>query len=181
MKKCVVRDCSKKAERRMISTEHASLCQMHHWRLRTHGAVNYWKPRLCSFSDCKNRHKAHGFCQFHYKRQKRGLPMSGALRTLHPKHYKVIRKPDHPLACRDGRVSAHRIVLYDEIGDRRVPCFWCGVPLTWDSGLCVDHIDHDRHNNHPTNLVPSCNSCNAGRMLINSNSSTRVSIYKKVA
>jgi len=173
MKFCTVAGCKK------VSELKSGLCQMHNWRLVVHGDVNYvpYKPTLCLLRGCNNKHKGHGLCQKHLVRKRRGLPMFGVLRTLHPKRYKLITKPQHPLAMKNGRVYVHRMVLYDEVEGSRLPCFWCGAPLEWKVNLHVDHRNHDRHNNSPTNLVPSCNSCNAGRMLIGS--IKRVSIYTR--
>lgn len=75
--------------------------------------------------------------------------------------YSVI--PGHPLAHADGRVRIHRAVLYDAIGPGAHPCHWCGDLLTWKENLVVDHIDADTWNNDPSNLVPSCSSCNSRR------------------
>lgn len=170
---CSVPGCNKKRDRQ-------GLCQMHHWRLRVHGDVNYvpYKPRVCIVEGCNRRHKGYGYCKFHLERFRKGLPLDGPLRTLHPKRYRIVTRRDHPLAMKNGRVAVHRMVFYDQIGNSRIPCFWCGTSLEWRINLFVDHLDHDRHNNQPTNLVPSCNSCNAGRMLVNSR--IRTSVYQRV-
>jgi hypothetical protein len=149
---------------------------MHSWRLRFYGDVNYTRPVvICSVEGCSSRHKSNGLCQTHLRRFRKGLPLDGNLRTLNPKRYKQLTLHGHFLADVRGRVYAHRVALYEQIGNARVPCFWCAAPLEWfpeESGKCepihVDHLDHDRHNNAWSNVVPSCNGCNAGRMLFNS-------------
>ena len=57
------------------------------------------------------------------------------------------------------------MVLWEKIGPGSHPCHWCGHLLVWMHGLSaeslqVDHLDEDRANNDPTNLVPSCHTCN---------------------
>ena len=74
----------------------------------------------------------------------------------------------HPLAPASGRVAVSRLVLYEKIGVGPHTCQWCGTMLTWTFGLkadalIVDHLDWDRLNDDPSNLVPSCISCNARR------------------
>ncbi len=165
---CAIAGCTNPRERR-------GLCQKHHWRLVHHGSPLYEpEEKLCTHAGCTGKHKAHGLCVFHYIRKKHGLPLDGPIRTISPKRYVQITRPAHPLAFKNGRVTVHRMVLFDRVQGSRLPCFWCGAPLEWKANLFVDHLDHDRHNNEHSNLVPSCNSCNAGRML---NSKPRQSIY----
>lgn len=165
--KCCIEGCDKPRERR-------GLCQMHHWRLRTHGSpfLTPGKRTGCSVEGCDRPHARRGHCDLHASRLKRNgttnlLPRKG----LSPKSYRSVKRIGHPLAnAKTGRVNEHRAVLFDATGDVRVPCFWCGAPLRWHRGLkqpadsiIVDHRDHDRHNNSPTNLLPACNSCNCKR------------------
>lgn len=144
---------------------------MHFWRLMHHGSVNYvpWEKVTCSVDGCETKNKAHGLCQKHLRRKKKGTPLDFCAPVLDKKRYCTINFPEHPLAYKDGRVAKHRAVLFEQIGFRRVPCFWCGCGLEWKVNLFVDHKDHDRQNNHPINLVPSCNGCNAGRTYLNPN------------
>ena len=86
--------------------------------------------------------------------------------------YLNVYLPDHPLAASDGKVSAHRLALWDKIGDGEHPCHWCGCPLRWLPGegnvpgaITADHLDNDGKNNDPANLVPSCHPCNVKRQL----------------
>ena len=64
-------------------------------------------------------------------------------------------------------------MLWEKIGLGPHPCYFCGRPLNWqvrkrdqpwpEDFLQVDHLDHDKDNNDPSNLVPSCFRCNAGK------------------
>jgi hypothetical protein len=109
-----------------------------------------------------------GWCEMHYYRNRRHGSVDVA--TVRPS--RVIRKvdrgyvalllPDHPLA-NDKWVYEHRKILYDTLGSGPQECWWCGIEVCWESGLQVDHLDHDRSNNDPSNLVPSCQPCNQGR------------------
>ena len=81
----------------------------------------------------------------------------------------------HPLASRLGRIPAHRLALWEHLGQpTSSQCTWCSYPLPWSApgmssslAYChvvnVDHLDGDGHNNDPENLVPSCWWCNANR------------------
>lgn len=157
---------------------------MHYVRLKTHDdpSINLFHiKKNCLVKGCDKKYKAHGYCQMHYKRAKNGHSLTGELKTLNPKRYRLITDRNHPLAFKNGRVLLHRKVLYDFVNGSKLPCFWCSIPLDWHGveheKLCVDHLDHNRHNNDVTNLVPSCNSCNAGRM---KGYKPRISQYVKV-
>jgi hypothetical protein len=86
---------------------------------------------------------------------------------------RVIRKPGHPLAYKDGRIKEHRFVLYEKIGPGPHACHWCGREIQWMPGgraafrdrryLVPDHLDTNPLNNAPGNLVPSCVPCNSSR------------------
>lgn len=84
--------------------------------------------------------------------------------------YKGLYRPNHPLSSKTGYVSEHRFVLFDTIGPGTHHCHWCGTDVTWIVGkrtskgsLVVDHLDDNASNNIPSNLVPSCHSCNCSR------------------
>ena len=67
----------------------------------------------------------------------------------------------HPLWC--DAVAVHRIVLWEKLNGMNAPCHWCHRLLIWNVDLFTDHLDHDKLNNDPSNLVPSCLSCNSRR------------------
>jgi hypothetical protein len=83
--------------------------------------------------------------------------------------YLRVYVPDHPLASAQGLVQVHRLVLADEIGLDYAICPYCGRTVDWfgkgSHRLVVDHLDDNKINNSPENLVPSCTSCNAHRVL----------------
>lgn len=147
------------------------LCQKHNWRKKHYGDVGYrrWQQH-CNVEGCERPHAKGGYCSMHIQRVRRYGSPELPVRSLAPKRYRIIHKPEHPLAMRNGRVFEHRAVLYDKIGPGGFPCHWCGKLVYWgrsypkdDDALVVDHLDHDRHNNDPSNLVPSCNTCNGNR------------------
>jgi hypothetical protein len=163
--KCIALNCKKKRYSR------EGYCQMHNWRLKHYGDINYKRQiwRGCIIPECLRKHKGHGYCQFHLQRWKKGHSLRGELKTINPKRYKCIVQHEHPLAMKYGRVFLHRKVLFDSVNGSNLPCFWCGKFLYWftidiSKKIYVDHYDHDRHNNNIENLLPSCNNCNAGRM-----------------
>lgn len=152
------------------------LCQMHHWRVKHHGDVNYVRPvKVCRVDNCSKRIKGDGLCQTHYNRKLRGTPLDFVARKLSKKRYKMVVVVGHPIAMKRGRVFVHRMNLFDQVNGSRLPCFWCGSPLEWGKNLFVDHLNHDKHDNSLTNLVPACNGCNAGRTI--RNPTIRKSIY----
>lgn len=88
--------------------------------------------------------------------------------------YRTVRMPNHPLAPSSGTLGLHRVVLYDAIGPGDHNCHWCRRTVAWkrlsyaephpfDGVLVVDHLDGDPSNNVASNLVPSCQGCNALR------------------
>jgi hypothetical protein len=128
--------------------------------------------------------KAYGLCARHRFRALRGLPMDWEKPALAMKRYVIVKRPNLPIAMRNGRVYLHRAVLFGQIGMCRVPCFWCGAPVSFNVSdsraepVVVDHRNHDRHDNSYQNLVPSCGSCNAGRT--RSNPEVRTPMYERV-
>ena len=127
----------------------------------------------CSIEDCNRKLVAKGWCMTHYQRQRR----TGTTDLITPEEtdslangYPVIHK-----GAKGKRVTeyVHRQVLFDKIGLGPHPCHYCGRPLNWqirkrdqpwpEDFLTVDHLDHDKTNNDPSNLVPCCHRCNAGK------------------
>lgn len=132
--------------------------------------------RTCSVDGCVKPTRAGAgatLCPMHYHRWYRHgsfdkvATSRNAPRVAKPRRYKQSYRPDHPLAMKNGHVWEHRMVLFDVIGWGPHPCHWCSAPLKWGGkgtgSIYVDHLDGDGANNDPSNLVPSCNGCNAGR------------------
>jgi hypothetical protein len=160
-------------------------CQKHYVRWKVHGDPMVTRlprrhdiskePSFCSVFDCHRQARTlrSGLCDLHYHRRKRsGSTDAPSRRPLSKQKYVVRKFSGHPMAFANGRAFVHRVVLYDQTGPGRLPCFWCGRAVRWDrtypidnDALIVDHVDHDRHNNDSRNLVPACNSCNSVRRL----------------
>lgn len=80
------------------------------------------------------------------------------------------RAPDHPLASTGGFVLLARYLLYEQIGPGTHACHWCGRPVTWRTHtriapgvLVADHVDGDCYHDVISNIVASCQPCNATR------------------
>ena len=137
-------------------------------------------PQTCMMDGCDKR--AYGlWCRLHKRRRVDGLPLNYKRPPPNRQRYRMLRRPHHPIAIKNGCVAEHRMVLYDHMYPFRyalrdgslgrekagpVPCFWCGRGVTWGLDLVVDHLDHDRGNNVPRNLVPACHSCNSSRTVV---------------
>jgi 5-methylcytosine-specific restriction endonuclease McrA len=81
--------------------------------------------------------------------------------------YRMLYKPDHPLATNSPYIPEHRVILWEAIGAGDHLCHRCGRAISWAPGdrtksgsLVVDHLDRDSHNNAIENLAASCQSCN---------------------
>lgn len=94
-----------------------------------------------------------------------------ARRKTTRKARRMVYRPAHPLANRQGYISQARAVLFDAIGNGPHPCHWCGKAVNWIAGkrgvpkgaLAVDHVNRDSRDDKRENLVPSCQSCNTFR------------------
>lgn len=84
--------------------------------------------------------------------------------------YRTRTVKGHPIAPPGGVVGVARLNLYERIGEGPHPCNWCNTPVNWNPGhpyeidtMNVDHLDWDTANDDPSNLVPSCRTCNGHR------------------
>ncbi|MGP1677875.1 MAG: HNH endonuclease [Burkholderiales bacterium] len=120
----------------------------------------------CSVPGCGNKatRVSSGMCETHYYRMRR----TGSTDKARPKYryenrgYLKVLIPAHELAGKDGCVPEHRLVMHAAHKGRCQPCFWCGVPLTWDDAV-IDHLNEIKGDNAIGNLVTSCNNCNRAR------------------
>jgi len=130
------------------------------------------KP-TCDVEGCqkKARGRKSKFCEMHYYRLRRNgnLNISKEVGSLYIKHNRYLRVSckGHPLTKDKHHVGAHRVVLFDHIGEGTHPCFWCGKLLNWfavgPEKLVVDHLNGLKYDNHIDNLKPSCSRCNNAR------------------
>lgn len=76
---------------------------------------------------------------------------------------------NHPACSETGLTYMHRIVMWDKLAGKDVPCTDCGgmlywgLPFTHPSALAVDHVDENRQNNDALNLEPVHKGCNTSR------------------
>lgn len=76
--------------------------------------------------------------------------------------YRLVFRPNHPMAQANGMALEHRVVFYDSVLGIPQPCAWCGCDLAW-ADTVVDHLNARRTENGTGNLVASCNDCNLTR------------------
>jgi hypothetical protein len=90
---------------------------------------------ICTIEGCEKKTYSKEMCQMHKWRVKYyGDPFhERSYETpLDINRYKKTTSVGHPLAnSKSGQILQHRKVLFDHMGDIRVPCFWCGAPLNW--------------------------------------------------
>lgn len=109
--------------------------------------------------------------------------------TNHPKgqHQRTVaNKLLRPAATRDGylavslwkqnsgkTINVHVLVASAFLGlhSGQHRCYWCGRTVTWPLfskrvpwSMTIDHWNHNIIDNKSTNLLPSCNPCNAHRV-----------------
>lgn len=101
----------------------------------------------CSVEGCETQARCKGFCDGHYARwRKNGDPGPAQFRqrglgTIHSKHgYRVLFRPGHPNADKNGRILEHRLVMSEMLGRPLLP------------GEVVHHKNGVRLDNRPDNL-----------------------------
>lgn len=184
---CKIEGCGKKHFAR-------GWCSMHWNRWRKHGDpgdVESVRPPVvgdtCSVEGCdrprekKSNGTRRSMCPGHVSRKRHtgdlrpDVPIKetirGRGRHVSSYGYWLIPGTGHPLAFANGDVLEHRAVMYDHVGPGKHQCHWCDTTVSWDvnfpatGALVVDHLNADRLNNDLSNLVVSCQPCNAARML----------------
>lgn len=170
---CSLKDCQR-------VTYVRGYCRPHYRRLMAYGdpyGAPPTKPHnRCQVQDCTSeaRSKSADLCKKHYHRQYRHGRIDADFRnikTAGPGTYKRTYRPGHPVSSVLGMAYLHRVILFDAIGSGPHICHWCGTRVAWGNdvgaldNLCVDHLDNNKSHNDLSNLVPSCNPCNAGRAL----------------
>lgn len=167
---CTVEGCQRKVLCRGV-------CNAHYRAMRRRGEFTRKRERHCSVDGCHRPHKGLGLCNMHYQRTRKTGSVGPAQPLLAPDgsswsvgSYRMVSRPQHPLANKSGHVYVHRLVLFDRIGPGDHPCWNCGRLVSWHRtypghslALVVDHIDRNADNNTPENLRPSCQSCNTRR------------------
>lgn len=155
-------------------------CRVHANRMKKFGSTDLGGPIVlpntgCQVPGCETPNYGGRLCSKHRARLMRhgsfDLPPRAG-RHRHSEGYVLVRREDHPLTQPGKSCWAyeHRVVLFEEIGPGWHDCHHCGTAVSWDltfpehmDALVVDHLDNDKANNDPTNLVPSCQSCNTKR------------------
>lgn len=133
------------------------------------------EDRTCGVDGCQKppRSPKAELCKMHYHRRYRHGDVAKVATRLRPtgyvRSYQAVYRPGHPLSGSNGKVYAHRLALYEQIGPGWHPCHWCSTPVTWDAtrgeptALVADHINAIGDDNRPENLVASCWGCNTTR------------------
>lgn len=123
---------------------------------------------LCSVDQCAKPARSGGslLCEMHYYRLRRTGRTDLANRRkpvlTHSNGYRVVYRPDHCLADKNGYVYEHRMVLHTTHGDGPFRCHVCQAPQSWAT-MHVDHMNDVRDDNRAENLAPACPECNQHR------------------
>lgn len=171
---CTVEGCGKPHEAK-------GFCKAHYRKFKTYGDPLAGRTKRpsgpCEIKDCPEMARRNGLCNSHSRQMRtHGDPLIRERRKrgtgyIRDDGYMQLGKPDHPLADSRGIVYIHRMVLFDAIGWGPHPCHWCAKPVGFQvkkgpggwGTLIVDHADFNTSNNVLTNLLVSCNPCNATR------------------
>lgn len=122
--------------------------------------------------DREARYKKDQLCQKHYFRKWRNgylhlkpkVRRAPTWKALSTSGYTIMKRPDHPIAQKQGLIYEHRLIMYAKYGEDIPPCELCGAKSDWrNRNTHIDHIDENKTNNHPSNLRVLCNSCNVNR------------------
>jgi hypothetical protein len=100
------------------------------------------EKRGCVVPNCKDRHEAHGYCVFHYRRAVGSgeVPSGHRLPSLVGEGYVRLFVPSHPNAQKTGHILEHTYVMSAILGR----------PLWPDEN--VHHKNGVKHDNRPENL-----------------------------
>lgn len=165
---CTIDDCVAPHDARGMCTRHYNC-----WK-RTgdpRGFSKYSNPTgVCTAPGCEKRARTPGsrWCEMHYMRMYSHGCLEGAARSaksgVHEKSNGYLEEMNqlHPMAVR-GKIYVHRRVFYDNNGPGPYRCHWCSKWVKWKK-LKVDHRDGVVKNNDPSNLLPSCHTCNVFRV-----------------
>lgn len=102
------------------------LCSMHYARRREHGDPLYQeqfaKDQPCILRGCKELQIAKGYCGKHYQRhlihgdpEKRLIAEVGK-GTISSSGYRIMFRPGHPNAGKNGRIPEHRLIMSEMLG-----------------------------------------------------------------
>lgn len=92
---------------------------------------------------------------------------------LHSSGYVKYVGFDHPACNASGLTNIHRLILWDKVDGKSVPCAECGEMLRWDvvstdlNFVVGDHVDENKLNNDPSNIEPVHAACNVKRAFKN--------------
>lgn len=100
------------------------------------------KGRTCSVEGCERPHDCHDLCNTHYKYSVgTGKRRTGERKpTLNSYGYRLIWKPGHPNARKDGYITEHTFVMSESLGRPMLP------------GENVHHRNGVKTDNRLTNL-----------------------------